>query len=263
MSIWTSDSTRIRSALLILSIVGLSACGGGRFPTSTPTKTSSKSTISVSGQDVIIAGPPGFCMDETVSQMGVDTAFVVLGNCAIVKPGGRGQQPKIKALLTASVSGSSQYGAPLTTTADSLDQFFRSETGRTALSRVSDPTSVTILDSFENGGAYYLRASDTSPGVVPDASHDYWRAYFDLKGQLVSVSVIGFTSSPLAPATGLDTVREFTRTMRLANGDTTEIPPPEDPGPTTTTQPDYTTEPANDRPKPKLRGVGLLRRLFG
>ena len=259
MSSWIFDPRRIKTILALLVVTGLAACGGRGLGT-IAAKPSPTSTIQVAGKSLVIAGPPGFCMDKTASQIDFDTAFVLLGNCAVVAPGTNSGQPKIKALLTASVSGAGGGISGITNSAKDMDRFFRSETGRTALSRVSDPGTVTILDSFENDGAYYLRATDTSPGIVPDASDEYWRAYFDLNGQLVSLSAIGFNDKPLSAATGLDTVRDFTGAMRRGNG---VAPLVVDEPVQTTVQP--TVQPTIRRPPPKggLRGIGILRRLFG
>jgi len=263
MSIWISDPKRIKVILICLAVMGLSACGGRNAYTSAA-KTQ-KSTIQVGGQTMVIAGPPGFCVDQSVSQIDATSAFVLLGNCGVVAPKSRGPSPKIKALLTATVSPSPTRTDPVAQSAEAMDRFFRSEDGRTALSRSSDPGTVNILDTFENDGAYFLRVTDSSPGIVPNASPDYWRSYFGLKGQIVSVSVIGFQSKPLAPATGLDTVREFTRTLRANNSAAapvgTTIPPTvsvRKPSPPR-------IAPATTRSKPGriLKRVGILRRLLG
>ena len=265
MSIWTFDHHLIKAIAILAIATGLSACGGR---TDGPSRTTAfsqlsptqKSTIEVSGRPIIIEGPRGFCMDRQASQIAEDNAFVLLGNCNAVSTNGRGASPKIKALLTATISGSGQ--GSVTDSMNSMDAFFRSETGRTALSRSSDPGTVQILDSFQQDDVYYLRARDSSTGIVPDASDDYWRAYFDLRDQIVSVSVIGFQSDPISPDVGLSTVQEFTGLIRNRNDGTpmadTVTPEPETP-PARQPRPQPT---AND-PTNSLRSIGLLRRLLG
>lgn len=263
MSIWIFDPKRIKTIVILTAATGLIACGGGRH--SSGTSEAQKSTISVGGKDLILKGPPGFCIDKSLSQFDDQTAFVLLGSCKVITPGVFATGPRIKALLTASVSANDQTAVAVADSTSAMDSFFRSENGRTALSRTSDPASVSILDSFENDGAYFLRASDTSPGLVPDAADDYWRSYFDLNGQIISVSVIGFKTQPIAAATGLDTVVEFTRLIRAENGVAVDPKPIETQKPAETFQPQQTTTPqqTTPRPEPSLRGIGILRRIFG
>ena len=173
--------------------------------------------ITISGNDLIIQGPAGFCVDKKASQIGEYSAVLLLGNCAIVSPSFRKQEPKIKALLTATISSPEGNIGTVADSVQSMDKFFRSENGRTALSRSSDPGTVEVLDTFHKDGIFYLRARDTSAGIVPGAAPDYWRAYFDLRGQLVSVSVIGFVNSPLEPEVALRTLQEFAFILRGKN----------------------------------------------
>lgn len=226
MSIWTSDRPRVPAPLTLALFLFLAGCGVARFGGGSggaergafsPSTASRSSVIDVAGRDIVIKGPPGFCVDKSLSQIGGDTAFVLLGNCRAVSPRGGGGTPAVRALLTASISNAGEGGGVSESTVD-MDRFFRSETGRTALSRESDPGTVTVMESFESDGMYFLRARDTSPGIVPGAADDYWRAYFDLSGQIASVSVIGFTDKPLSPEKGLSTLRQFANLIREENG---------------------------------------------
>jgi len=256
MSTWIFDRNTVKTILALTAIAGLTACGSSRFGSNAPRVAKvQKSTIEVAGTSIDIAGPPGFCMDQSASQVEYDTAFVLLGNCAVVSPKAGGGQPKVKALLTASVSGAGDSFSGEPETFAAMDRFFRSETGRTALSRSSDPGTVQILDSFENDGAFFIRASDASPGIVPDASPDYWRSYFAVNNLLVSVSVIGFTTSPLSPSVGLDTVRDFTKAMQGQPLGTSVQP--------AAVLPTVTPARVEPKPGPTLRRVGILRRLLG
>ena len=154
-------------------------------------------TLTVADRPMVIAGPPGFCVDPRATQIGVDNAFVLLGNCAAItgRPGAR--QPDLRALLTATVAESDTPDA-VARAPGRLDAFFRSAAGRRALSRDGRAASVRVLESFAQGGVYFLHASDRSNGIVPGMAADYWRAYFDLDGRIVSVSALGFRDAPLS-----------------------------------------------------------------
>lgn len=217
MSTWIFDPLRVKTTFGLLMVTGLLACNSTRLSGVSPSSEPS-TTVTVSGRNLVIEGPSGFCVDKQVSQLSEDSAFVLLGNCAVVSRTSRAVQPKIKALLTATVSAPPNGTAAVTDSVKSMDRFLRSETGRTALSRDSDPGTVKILETFHNDGTFYLRASDTSQGIVPGAAADYWRAYFDLQDQIVSISVIGFESTPLSPDVSLATLQEFADLIRDPNG---------------------------------------------
>lgn len=214
MSTWIFDLYRVKPILVLVATASLSACGG----TGIATSSFSNSSTTVVGKDIVISAPKGYCVDEEISQTVGDNAFVLLGNCASVSTSARKTQPEVKALLTASFSKSTSNAASISAALVGMDKFVRSNDGRTALSRDSDPQSVQILDTFQKDETFFLRARDTSAGIVPGASNEYWRAYFDLKDQIVSVSVIGFKDQPLKPETGLAMLREFEHAIKSSNG---------------------------------------------
>lgn len=228
---------------------------------------------------MVIKGPPGFCIDTQNSQADTDPAFVLLGNCAALGRGFNLQQPKVRALLTASVSdggGEDTVAATMPT----LDQFFRSDDGRAALSRSGDPETVQILDTFAQENSYYLHAYDSSAPIMPGAANEYWRSYFDIGDQIVAVSVIATTEHPLSPEQSLQLVKAFAAEIKSANG--LDVPPESLPESTSVAaarpaqSPYETTDPGDyeefdvkpQRPRRKinvvrtLQTIGLLRQLF-
>lgn len=275
MSIWIFDRPSIKTIAVLLIATSLVACGSSRFnkPRDGVQKSSGTSNlVSVAGKNVVIEGPEGFCIDRETSQIGGDTAFVLLANCQVVSPGFLAKRPSVKALLTASVSGGeAASGGRISESMNSMDRFFRSETGRTALSRDSDPAKVEVLETFQQDDMFFLRARDTSTGIVPDAATDYWRAYFDLDEQIVSVSVIGFQSDPISADVGLDTVETFARKIRSQNGQDisrpiadSEIASDDEPVEERVQERQTRQEPEEPRAKRSggLRNLGLLRRIF-
>ncbi len=217
MSTWIFDRNSVKTIIGLSLLTALVACGSSRF-TPRASHPDTKSTISVASRNVVIEGPSGFCVDRETSQVGGETAFVLLGNCSVISPRSRAPDPDVKALLTASIAGPRPGVGTIADSVETLDRFFRSDSGRTALSRDSDPASVDVLETFQKDNSFFLRASDTSESIVPGASQDYWRTYFDLNGQIVALSVIGFDSDPIAPETGLQTLQEFSDLIRANNG---------------------------------------------
>jgi hypothetical protein len=274
MSTWIFDRGAVKLLLLLTLAAGVSACGGGRLggtrtDRAAETAGLASKTLSVAGHDVVIQGPPGFCIDESATESGYDTAFVLLGDCGVLAPSLQAPRPERRALLTASVSGATEGSAGVADSLISMDRFFRSETGRAALSRSSDAASVQILETFQSEGMFFLRASDTSQNDLPGLGSEYWRAYFDIDDRIVSVSVMSFNDAPLSPDDGLDTATDFAGAILAANGGdapvpiqvgpTEEVSDPQDHAPATGTG--FNRTPT--RPTGGLRGVGLVRRLFG
>jgi len=254
---------RIGGVILILAL-GLAGCGGAGARLGGTSTVSRDTTVISGGETIAIAAPPGFCVDETVSQTKSQPAFILLGSCRVIRSNAFASAPEVRALLTASISTPTIEGATVQDNAVGMDRFFRSDTGKTALSRSSEPETIEILDTFHDGSTYFLHASDSSEGVVPEAANEYWRAYFDLKGQLVALSVIGFVSRPLSPETGLETLQHFTDLMREKNG----VPVPPRTIVTTrvtenvATNPDRTDGRVTTPTNGGLIGVGLFRRIF-
>jgi hypothetical protein len=258
MSIWIFDRLSTKTIALILCAASLSACGSSRLGTVTRAP-SPRNTIEVSGQSLNIKGPQGFCIDRETSQFSDDLAFVLLGSCKVVSPSAFAPSPKVKALLTASVSAA-KNGSSIAGSLNSMDRFFRSETGRAALSRDADPATVNVLETFQQDETFFIRATDSSQGVVPGAANDYWRAYFDVNNQIVSVSVIGFQTDPISPDTGLTTLREFANLIKDQNGIATA------PVQTAVVEEPETAEPTKEKKILKKGStfwtLGLLRKLI-
>ncbi len=267
MSTWIFSRKGTFLTIGLLSVLGLSACGGGAKRT--PLSLGSKSTINVAGDTITVKGPAGFCVDQSITEITGDNAFVLLGSCAAVAPSPFAPKPDVKALLTASIAGRGPNDSTIKNSAETMDVFFRSETGRAALSRSADAETVSVLETFRKDETFYIRATDSSEGIVPGAASDYWRAYFDLGGHIASVSVIGFQSDPLSPAVGLETLQEFTLSMKTGNGikvaEPVETTVAEDTSPPVTGDTTVAAAPARQpriKPVRTLKSIGFLRRLF-
>lgn len=262
MSIWTFDHHPVKVTVILMLFAGLASCTSARLG-GTGVRNhagSASSSIRIADKDVVIEGPRGFCIDRQASKIGGDTAFVLLGNCRIVSRDDNAPSPAVRALLTASVSTRDPNGARVADSLIEMNRFFRSEAGRAALSRSADPATVKVLDTFQQDDTFYLRALDTSDGIIPGDTDDYWRAYFDVDLQMVSVSVVGLESDPITADQGLRTVREFAGTIRRRNGATSAVTAEVAPS----TADEYKTDPTPPRSQTgrTLRKVGLLRKLF-
>jgi len=213
MSTWISER-RLPAVFLCLGLAVAACVPGGPFATARDS-----TTLTVGGTAVTVAGPEGFCIDPAATSETGDSAFALFGNCAAIAGRADMPQPELRAVLTVTVSGG-EGAATIAGSIDALDGYFRSTAGRRALSRAGDPATVEVLETFQQEAVFYIHARDASPGFAPGMSPDYWRAYFDLAGRIVTVSAIGFDAAPLSRSEGLAALRGFAARIRAAN-----IPP--------------------------------------
>jgi len=251
MSTWTSKAN---AAALFLTAL-LTACGGvGPLRPQGPPP---MRQIAVTSDEVIVTGPRGFCVDPTSTEERADTAFVLLGNCAVISDRRGEAQPQVQAVLTASVSEAG-LGQSLRESIPELDRFFRSQEGRQLLSRGGDPGSVEIIDSFFQGDVYYLHARDTSAGEIDDVSEVYWRSYLDVGPRIATLTVLETEAETDGSEHGLAALQSFTNAMIAANAE-------RDPAPVSAVRPVApAAQPAAAPPSADgtLWNVGLFRRIM-
>lgn len=166
-------------------------------------------TVAVANREVVIGGPPGYCVDRSASRIGGARPFVLLGSCASIAQDARAGSPRIPGILTASVA-SDTGGGPVTDAAMAqMERFLASPDGRAALARDGRADSVTVLSTRTEQGALFIHLRDTSENPVQGVADDYWRGLFDVNGRLVTVSVVSFADQPLTDDAGLSTLRAF------------------------------------------------------
>ena len=138
---------------------------------------------------VVVAGPPGFCVDPRASRNGDDSAFVLLGSCAAISNAPLAPQPDLPVVLTASVSTSTTTGL----TPAAWDDYFRSEAGRAKLSARGRADEVEILATRARGNAFYLYARNKVGG------RGAWRGIVTLGGAVVTLSLRATGRETLSP----------------------------------------------------------------
>lgn len=219
MSIWTCDPDRLRYLIVGATLLILAGCmngpdvgkgvGGFGLHARAPEK------ILVANHSVIIAGPPGYCVDRSGTRDTGAGAFVLLGSCASIANNPGAATPHVPGLLTASISGES--GAAVGSAPNRLRVFFSSPVGRAALARNGDAALVKILDTRYRDGAFFIHARDTGAGGPKGLATDYWRGLFDVRGRIVTVTLNEFKGKPMSDAAGLATLNAFAARIRLEN----------------------------------------------
>lgn len=164
----------------------------------------------VTRNKVRIIGVEGFCIDPVSTTSTAADAFLVFGNCAAITRNPEQPQPYLRAVATATVTSSGVTGeGAVRPQVENLMSYFRTASGRTALSRVNTPETVNVLNGFTDDGALFLRVKDVSPTAFEGAEDTYWRAYFDAGNSVVALSVIGFLDNPISSEESLDVLRNF------------------------------------------------------
>jgi len=248
---------RAARVAVCLVLPGILVACGGVGPFGAPTAPA-PATVAVTAEQIVIAGPEGYCVDPTATRDSEDTGFVVMGNCAAIANSRRADQPVTPAVLTAAVSAPSD-GGRLSDSLEELDDFFRSPDGLVLLSRAGDPETVTVLDSAVEGDVFLLHATDRSEGAIEGVQQEYWRAYLDVGSRIATLSVIALEDSTLSREDSLATLRDFVQAVQIANIGTTDAPPVAL-EPVAPVQSAPENLPLETRP---LFNVGLFRRILG
>ena len=231
---------------LVFGALLLAGCGGiGPIGGPPPVR-----EVAVTRDAVTISGPSGFCVDPDSLRDNEATAFVLMGNCAVISNRRSAGEPSVPAVLTASIS-EADTAQNLRDSIPRLDGFFNSDEGRALLSRAGEAETVDVLDSFHQGDIYYLRARDGSANDIQNVASDYWRSYLDIGDRIATLTVLAREDEPISPEEGLATLRQFTQAVVAANPeDGTAAPPAAQPAP------------ASGRDG-TLWNIGLFRRIMG
>ncbi len=209
-SIWTFDIPSLTKPLLVASAL-LAGCAG--LPNLTGGRAPEK--LAVAQGSIVVAGPPGYCVDGAATRDSEDGAFVLLGSCASIANSARAAVPQVPAVLTVSVSALGDVD--IAASMDRLAAYFDSDRGRAALARDGKADSIEVLTTARRDQAFIIRASDSSPAGIEGLEKDYWRALFNIRGRIVTLTVIAFEAKPMSEAAGRAVLEAFVRRIMLEN----------------------------------------------
>lgn len=211
----------VKAAIFGLALAGvlagceaaLSAGGSG----SARSAKSAPARMVVADGALVIAGPAGYCVDTTASHDGAGGAFVLLGSCASLSGSAASRTPANPAILTASVFAGSGDDAAFAASFPAMARFLSSDAGRAALSRSGQAQSVVIAQITSANAVMLIRASDRAPAKGQDVEAEYWRALMSVKGQIVTLSVLGLRDLPLNAEVKRQLLEAFVAKVRAAN----------------------------------------------
>ena len=210
----------VKAAIIGVGLAGLLAGCEAGVSGGSGTARSAKSVparMVVAGGALVIAGPVGYCVDTTASHDGAGGAFVLLGSCASLSGSAANRKPANPAILTASVFAGSGDDAAFAASFPAMAKFLSSSAGRQALSRSGQAQSVAIAQITSADDVMYIRASDRAAATGQDVEAEYWRALMSVKGQIVTLSVLGLRDMPLNTQVKRQLLEAFVAKVRATN----------------------------------------------
>lgn len=209
-----------RQGRVLATMVLLSGCvvtSDGGSAAASPAK-AVPTRVAVVGGTVKVAGPAGYCIDTSASRFGKTSAFVLLGSCTSLTGSLHGKKLKDPAILTATVSAGPGTDTPFAATFDAMAKFLASPAGRAALSRSGKASTVKIVKISALDAVMLIHATDTSSATGQEVEADYWRALMQVKGKIVTLTVLGLKKRPVPTEVKHALLRAFIQQMRTVNG---------------------------------------------
>lgn len=165
------------------------------------------------GGGVIVAGPQGYCVDPSVSSAG--SGLAVMAACAAIA-GEETDWPQSNALITVQVGGSGS--ATVAGSAPAVAAFLNTPEGRRTLSRSGDGATIDIRSVRANGDVVTVVFDDSAPLPIAGLSSREWRAFLDVNGRLLTLSVRGLTAPGAQSDGGAALLAATVSSILAANG---------------------------------------------
>ena len=145
---------------------------------------------------VALTAPAGYCADPQISRPGRGFAFLVA--CAVLDPDTQVALPGDFGLVTVQ-AGPADSATVAGAETDFLD-FLRTEQGRTLLAAGDMSGPVAILASEMQTNRILLYTRDLDAPTIVGTQAESWRAFTDIAGRTVTVTVRGLSERPLSQA---------------------------------------------------------------
>lgn len=202
MSIWTSDLRKFCRGAALALVLPLAGCAGEGTGFSSPSETAKSAPnfkplrqVALYGGEVVVAGPPGYCIDGSSLRKRLNGTVIVIASCeALSGQTGTAVDP---AVMTVSVaprrSGVSQPTAA-------------------ALAGSMAPARALTLD--DEKGIALVRLGAGGDSLMPDGDPRYWRAAMLANGHVVSLAVYTPKDAGLSGKAGRALILSLAETLR-------------------------------------------------
>lgn len=182
-----------------------------------------RAVFAANGSRIVIEPPEGYCLDEDSVAVSERSAFVLVADCmeaqeAALANGAETLPRAFPGILTVTVSGDEALGAGPAALA-SFESLLGAEAGAGLLGRGNGggPGQVVAMNRVD-GALYVLVDEATSGGGGSLLAPRFWRAFTEIGGRLVLVTVSGFSDRPLAEEEMLAFLAAQMAGLRRANG---------------------------------------------
>ena len=175
-----------RRALALIGITALAACdpAGVAQP------------VAMLNGDLVVAPPAGYCSDPLSSRL--RAGFAVFAPCVTL-----GTEAPLPAVLgVATVQAGAAESAMVTGDETDLRDFLISPQGAGLLGKGGSGSTISVVSSQAFDGRVVVHFRDSGPPPMDGLGQDEWRAFTDVNGRLVTVSVRGLDDAPLTAGRG-------------------------------------------------------------
>lgn len=177
--------------------------------------------VKAGGTEVIVVAPDRFCVDKATVDENPRGVFMFLSDCQIVEnsSGNRLARLPVSAILTASISPTGMAGSEngMKPALTALRGFLESEVGTFTLGKSNVEDATKILSVKQTDNALYLLVQDSAFRDEAGASNRYWRAFSEVNGRLVALSVTGYAHNDSEEKRSLAVIRAFMQAVLDAN----------------------------------------------
>ena len=145
--------------------------------------------------DLVVTPPAGYCADPVSSRL--RAGFAVFAPCVTL-----GTDAPVPSIIGVAIVQAGDTGSAMVTSGETgLRDFLTSPQGAGLLSKGSGAT-ISVISSQTSGGRVIVHFRNTAAPPMDGLGPDEWRAFTDIGGRLVTVSVRGLDDAPLSAAHG-------------------------------------------------------------
>ncbi|MEL6793867.1 MAG: hypothetical protein AAFP78_10455 [Pseudomonadota bacterium] len=207
-----------RFAIIIALSGAVAACApptaSKRDPFATPSRADYVRLASVSnsmvevdsaGRTVRAAAPDGLCISSDSIQTFRESVFMVIDGC-------RGARSPLAGVVSVNITN-----GPLSLDLASMEAHFRSPSGVASLGYGGDPEDIALIEVERTGDAVFATVLDESEFGPAFAGDEICRAFMELNGRMVVVTMTSRRQEPKTPEEMRADMEAVVAALREAN----------------------------------------------
>ncbi|WP_255007147.1 hypothetical protein [Roseovarius sp. M141] len=189
----------LRAALVAALILPLAACLGGEGATGLAAKAGGgQRSAAFYGGDVIVTGPPGYCVDPNSVQRRADSGFALMASCGHLSTAPSGYVPA--AVITASVLPR-DASASIPTAA-----------------RLAGPwVDAGVAQQIDTDDIALIQVARGGDSLLPSGDPRHWRGAMLIGGHLIGLAVYGDAGADVSGNAGRALLTDTAAAMLAAS----------------------------------------------